>query len=174
MEQANGFVARMDRRLDAIEAKLRQREFSVPMDIVGGTITAILAVVILLLLPSEIKIKESDVINGRVFPAMLMWVMLACSLALVVKEAYKLVRGKEIKRIKLNLLVELRALVIFGMMLLFYFICQWTENFAIGACSFALMMLLFFRCKKWYYYLITIGAGLLIWVAFRFGLNVRF
>lgn len=174
MEQANGFVARIDRRLDSLEAKLKQKELSLPMDLVGGIIAMVFAVVMLFLLPLEIKIKESDVINGRVFPTMLMLVMLACSLALVGKEAYKLLRGQEVKRIKLNLLVECKAILIFIFMLVFYFVCQLTEVFAVGACTFALLMMLFFRCKKWSYYLITIGAGVLIWAAFRYGLNVRF
>lgn len=174
MEQTNGWISRIDQRIDAVENKLKQKEFSIPMDLVGGVLMAIFAVVILLLLPSEIKIKESDVVNGRAFPTMLMIVMLACSLALVLKEGYKLLKKQEVKQIKLNLLVELKAVTIFAFMLIFYFVCQWTGIFAVGACTFALLMMLFFRCKKWNYYAITIAAGVLIWVAFRYGLNVRF
>ena len=37
-----------------------------------------------------------------------------------------------------------------------------------------LAFLVYFRCKKRSYYAITIGMAVLIWAAFRFGLNVKF
>lgn len=174
MESSTGLISRLDRRIDSLEAKLKSKEMSVPMDLVGGIIMLVAAVVLYLLLPSEIKIKESDVVNGRVFPSMLMILMGFCSLLLIVKEIVKLSRGQQVNQVKLNLLVEVKAVVIFCLFLVFYFVSQWCENFAVGACAFTVLMLLFFRCKKWHYYLITLAAAVLIWVAFRYGLNVRF
>ncbi len=161
-------------KMDAFDAKLRQKQVKLPMDLIGGCILFVFAIVMLALIPGEIRIKESDVINGRVFPNLLMILTAACSLVLIVKESYKLIKKQPVKLTALNLLVEFRAVVLFLIMLLYYFVCQWTENFAIGSCLFGLMMLLFFRCRKWYYYAIVLSAAVLIWVAFRFLLLVRF
>lgn len=161
-------------KMDAFDEKLKKRQVELPMDLLGGCLLLAFSVVMLLLIPREIRIKESDVVNGRAFPSLLMIIMAACSLALIVKEVVKMATGKRVKRTVVNLLVEVRALTIFAIMLVYFFACQWTGNFAVGSCLFAVLMLLFFRCRKWSYYAIVLGAAVLIWAAFRFLLLVRF
>ena len=36
------------------------------------------------------------------------------------------------------------------------------------------LVYIYFRCKKPSYYAVTLGLAVIIWVAFRFGLNVDF
>ena len=170
----SGFIARLDARLDAIGERLKKKEIGVPTDLVGGVLFLIFGIAMLFIIPQQISVGKKEVITGRAFPNLLMYVMIACSAALILLQIVKLVRGEPVKITRLNLLTEVRALIIFTIMLVYYFACQWTGNFAVGSCIFALLMLLFFRCKKPSYYAITLGAAVLIWVAFRFGLGVRF
>lgn len=169
-----GPIARIDNWLDAMGERLRQREMTIPTDLVGGILFLIFGVVMLLLIPSQIEVGKKEVITGRAFPNLLMYVMIACSAALILTQIVKLLRHQPIKTVKLNLLTEVRALLIFAFMLVYFFVCQWTNNFAVGSCVFGLLMLLFFRCKKPLYYAIVLAAAILIWVAFRFGLSVNF
>ena len=169
-----GFMARVDRWLDETGEKLKRREMAVPTDLEGGILFLIFGVAMLLLIPSQIEVGKKEVVTGRAFPNLLMYVLIACSAALVLTQVVKLVRRKPVKTAKLNLLTEVRALLIFAFMLIYFFVCRWTNNFAVGSCVFGLLMLLFFRCKKPLYYVIVLAAAVLIWVAFRFGLNVNF
>ena len=53
-------------------------------------------------------------------------------------------------------------------------LCRVTDLFVVGAVFCALAFLVYFRCKKPLYYVITVGLAVGIWAAFRFLLNVRF
>jgi 4-amino-4-deoxy-L-arabinose transferase-like glycosyltransferase len=103
-----------------------------------------------------------------------MTVMLIACAALIGKELVKLARKQPITWKTVNLLVEVKALVILGILLGTYFLSKYTGMFVIGAVFCALGFLVFFRCKKWSYYAITLGLAVGIWCAFRFGLGVSF
>ena len=169
-----GIVARFDRWLDETGAKLREREVTVPSDLLGGALFLIFGVVMLFVIPGQIEVGQKEIITGRAFPNLLMYLLVACSAVLVITQIVKLARKQPVKTAKFNLLTEVRALLIFAFMLVYYFVCRWTNNFAVGSCVFGVLMLLFFRCKKPLYYAIVLAAAVLIWVAFRFGLNVTF
>ena len=63
-------------------------------------------------MPLQVQISEKDVVNGRAFPTMLIWLMLAMSALLLGREAYNMVMHRPAKTKTLNLLVEAKALVI--------------------------------------------------------------
>ena len=167
-------INRLDTWLDTTGERLKQREWNVPIDLVGGAVFVLIGIVLLVIIPQQITVKKKEIINGQQFPSLLVYLMIGCGLLLFFRELIKLIRHQEIRREKMNLLVEIRALIIFADILIYYFVCKATDNFLIGSCVFVLLMLLFFRCKKWHYYAITLSAAVLIWVAFRYGLNVRF
>ena len=169
-----GFLAGLDARLDALGERMKKKELLVPTDLVGGLIFLAFGLVMLLVvIPREITVGKKEVVSGRAFPELLMCLMIACSGALVLGQIVRLARGQSVKKTRVNLLTEVRALLLFGIMLVYFFACQLT-NFCVGSLIFAFLMLLFFRCKKPLYYAVTLGLALLIWAAFRFGLNVRF
>ena len=73
--------------------------------------------------------------------------------------------------------MEKRGLNLIGgifIVLVFWLICSLTDLFVIGAIWCAIAFLLFFRCKKTSYYIITVAFAVGIWAAFRFILNVNF
>ena len=74
----------------------------------------------------------------------------------------------------MNLLVEVKALVIMGILIVTYLLAKVTDLFVIGGLFCAVSFLVFFRCKKKSYYAITVSAAVLIWVVFRFVLSVNF
>lgn len=172
--KTGGPIARLDAWLDQTGQKLRQREYSVPIDLLGGVLFLLVGIAILLIIPDQIAVKKKEIVTGRQFPSLLAYIMIGCSLILIGRELFKVLRHQKLRTEKFNLLVEVRALIIFADMVIYYLVCKITDSFLIGSCVFVVLMLFFYRCKKWHYYAITLAAAVLIWVAFRFGLNVRF
>ena len=169
-----GFVASIDAKLDAIGDKLKKKEWKVPTDLLGGVIFLILGFVMLYIIPLQVEVKKKELVNGRAFPNLLMYVMIACSIILIVNQVMKMMRKEEVKRTTINLLVEVKALLIFLAMIIFWLVAEGTGNFAVGCAVFGVLMLSIFRCKKPLYYAIVVAAGIGIWAAFRFGLGVLF
>ena len=169
-----GFVASIDAKLDAIGDKLKKKEWKVPTDLLGGVIFLILGFVMLYIIPLQVEVKKKELVNGRAFPNLLMYVMIGCSIILIVNQVMKMVRKEEVKRTTINLLVEVKALLIFLAMIIFWLVAEKSGNFAVGCAVFGVMMLCIFRCKKPLYYAIVVAAGIGIWAAFRFGLGVLF
>ena len=61
----------------------------------AGAVFFILAIVILAIMPQQVAVSEKDVVNGRAFPSLLMWMMMLCSGLLVLKDVYKIVKKHE-------------------------------------------------------------------------------
>ena len=169
-----GLIAGIDAKLDAIGDKLKKKEWKVPTDLLGGVLFLILGFVMLYIIPLQVEVKKKELINGRAFPNLLMYVMIACSIILIVNQVLKMMRKEPLKTTTINLLVEEKALLIFLSMVIFWLIAEGTGVFAIGAAIFGLLMLFIFRCKKPLYYVIVLIAAVAIWAAFRFGLGVLF
>ena len=167
-------IDRLDARLDAWGEALKGRELRFPSDLTAGIVFALVGIAMLLAMPSQVTTTGGDVVDGRAFPTLLMVVMLACCAALVGKELVKLARKQPITWKTINLLVEVKALVILGILLVTYLLCKYTGLFVIGAVFCVLGFLAFFRCKKWSYYVIALALAGGIWCAFRFGLGVSF
>ena len=173
-KENKSFVAALDAKLDAIGDKLKKKEWKVPTDLLGGVIFLIFGLVMLYIIPLQIEVKKKELVNGQAFPNLLMYVMIACSIVLIVNQVIKIVRKEQVPTTTINLLVEVKAVLIFLTMVIFWLVAEGTGNFAIGSAVFGVLMLLFFRCKKPLYYAIVLAAAVAIWAAFRFGLGVLF
>ena len=167
-------LQRMEAKLDRWGEALDQKTICYPSDLLTGILFLVLGIVILLVMPQQVQISEKDVVNGRAFPTLMIWVMMACSAMLVVKDVYKLATKKPLEMKTLNLLVEVKALIIMGILIVTYLLAKWTDLFVIGGVFCALAFLVFFRCKKKSYYAITLTMAVAIWVVFRFVLGVDF
>ena len=170
-----GWMDWLDEKRDTIGEKLSKKEMKLPIDIVTGVFFLLLGAVILLIMPKQVPVSDSDVINGQAFPTLLMAVMMICSGVVLAKELYNIFVKKMPPAMKnINLLVEVKALEILAILLLTYVICRVTDLFVVGAIFCSLAFLVYFRCRKLSYYAITLTVAVLIWIAFRFGLNVSF
>ena len=131
-------------------------------------------VAILFVMPQQVIVSDKDVVNGRAFPTLLMVVMMICCGMLIVKELYKLFTKQPLNWKVINLQTELKALAILTILVITYLLCRFTDLFVVGAVFCCLGFLVYFRCKKPSYYVITITLAVVIWACFRFVLNVEF
>ena len=154
--------------------ELHEKEIRIPIDLVTGVLFFLLALVILLIMPDQVAISEKDVVNGRAFPTLLMVVMMFCCAMLVGKELYKLATKQPLNWKVINVQVEMKALVILAILVGTWLLSKLTGLFVIGAIFCCLGFLLYFRCRKKSYYVITLVLAVAIWAAFRFGLGVDF
>lgn len=174
MKQKKSLLARWDEMLDGTGERLKNKEVTLPTDMIGVALFMILAIVMLVIMPKQVPVSETDVVNGRVFPTMLMVLMIICCGMLMVQNVIKMKKKEPLHTCTLNLLTEVKALIILAILFLTYLICKVTDLFVVGAVFCCLGFLTYFRCRKKLYYVITILLAVVIWAAFRFGLNVRF
>lgn len=164
----------MKDKLDRLCNRMKEKELRIPVDLTVGVVFFLVGAAVLLLMPSQVAVSERDVVNGRAFPELLMTLMMICCAALVIKEVVKIIRKQPLEYKTVNLLVEVKALIILAILFVTYILCRVTNLFVVGAVFCALAFLVYFRCKKPLYYVITVGMAVGIWAAFRFLLNVRF
>ena len=170
MNWINEFHARMDRWGES----LHKKELRIPIDLTVGVLFFLFALAILFVMPQQVVISEKDTVNGRAFPTLLMVVMMICCAMLVGKEIYKIITKQPLNWKVINLQTELKALVILAILVVTYLLCRVTDLFVVGAIFCCLGFLVYFRCKKPSYYVITLTFAVAIWAAFRFVLNVDF
>lgn len=166
----NQFHARMDRWGES----LHKKELRIPIDLTVGILFFLFALVILFVMPQQVAISEKDAVNGRAFPTLLMVVMMICCAMLVGKELYKIATKRPLNWKVINLQTEIKAVVILAILVVTYLLCRVTDLFVVGAIFCCLGFLVYFRCKKPSYYVITVTIAVVIWAAFRFVLNVDF
>ena len=85
-------VNQFHNRMDALGDKLREKEIRIPINMTAGIVFFVFAIVILAVMPQQVAVSEKDVINGRAFPTLLMWVMMLCSGLLILKDVYKIIK----------------------------------------------------------------------------------
>lgn len=168
------WINNLDAKLDSIGEKLSKKNITIPTDLVASAVFMLLGIVLLLCIPSQVTEGKGEVVTGAAFPTYLCYLMIGGSLIIAVQNILKIIRKEPIETKVVNALVEVKALIIFGILVVFWAICNVTDLFVLGALFCAVSFLLFFRCKKKSYYVITIAFAIGIWAAFRFGLNVRF
>ena len=168
------FLERTEKELDTWAVKLAGINLSYPVDLVCGILFLLIGIALLLAMPQQVKISEKDVVNGRAFPTMLVWVMLAMSAILVGREGLNVLRHQPMRMKQLNLLTEAKALIIVLILFVTYLLAKTTGLFVLGGVFCALAFLVYFRCKRKSYYAITLAAAVIIWAVFRFVLGVNF
>ena len=168
------WINRFHARLHAWGEKLCEKEIRIPVDLTVGILFFLFALAILFVMPQQVIVSDKDVVNGRAFPTLLMVVMMICCGMLIVKELYKLFTKQPLNWKVINLQTELKALAILTILVITYLLCRFTDLFVVGAVFCCLGFLVYFRCKKPSYYVITITLAVVIWACFRFVLNVEF
>lgn len=162
------------KKFDNYSKELSKKEIRINVDLMIGIVFLIFALFTMFIIPTQISISEKDLINGRVFPTLLSFIMLFCSIIIISKELYKKLRKKEINYKFINLWVEIKALTIFLILIVFYLLCRFTNSFVIGAIFCSLAFLVYFRCTKISYYITTLSISVFIWLLFKFVLGVNF
>lgn len=151
-----------------------ERMIRIPVNLTAGIAAVLFSAFIFIVMPVQVIVSEKDVVDGRAFPTLLMAVMLLCGAALIVKDLYKILRKEPLEWKTINVHTELKALVLFGILFVTYLLAKLTDLFAIGAVFCCVSFLLYFKCRKKSYYVITLVVAVAIWAVFRFVLNVDF
>jgi hypothetical protein len=166
------FIQKIDNFLDTTAVKLEERKMTLPINIVGSVIFIVVSSVLLMLVPTQIKINTDAVVNARTFPVLMLRIALIFSIVLLLKDIISIIRKQEIEKKEFNLLVEIKFLIILAMLIIFLTMLYFT-NFIVSSIIFGIMMLFYFRSKKISHYLIVILAAILIGVLFQNVLHVR-
>jgi len=110
--------------------------------------------------------------TARTFPSLLLWVIVGGAILLLLQEIAKIIRKQPIQVVSLDLLTEIKAVVILALLVLYALLIP-VLGFIITSILFGIGMLVFFRIRKWNYYVIVTIAALSIGLLFQVVLNVR-
>ena len=72
MEGKQSWMDRMDKKRDEIGEKLEKKEINLPIDLITGALFLLIGILTLLVMPGQVKVSDTDVVNGRAFPTLLM------------------------------------------------------------------------------------------------------
>lgn len=168
------WIQNVEDKLDSMGDKLSKKEITIPTDLVAGVVFFIFGIILLLCVPSQTTVGKDEVVSGAAFPTYLCYIMIGGSVLVAIRNIIKIIRKEPVDTKTINALVEVKALIIFGILVVFWLICNLTDLFVIGAIWCAVAFLVFFRCKKKSFYIITLAFAVGIWAAFRFILGVNF
>ncbi len=162
----------IDKWLDDTGEKLGKKTIRYNPDLIGAVLMFGLSVAFLLMMPSQIKLTETSTINARTFPRLVFMIVLVLSVLLFFKEIAKIVLKKGSASRELNLLVEVRALIIFVFIAMYYLLLE-PIGFIASSIVFGICMTAYFRVRKWYYYAIVAACAIAVGLVFQYVLHVR-
>lgn len=162
----------LDSKIDQIGESLEGKRVNFYPSLVGPLVFLAFAVAAFILMPSQVKVQENMATTARTFPTLLLQIMIAGSVVLLVTEIVKIVRKTTIEVVQVELLTEIKAVIIL-LMLVLYALAMPLIGFIASSLLFSVAMLYYFRIKKGSYYLIVVIAALTIGLVFRYLLGVR-
>ncbi len=172
MRQIKRLMQALDERITHLGARFEGKMIRFYPSLVGPIFFLILGIAGFIIMPSQVRIQENQATTARTFPTLMLGIIVAGAIILLLQEVVKLVRKQPLQVIQLELLTEIKAVVILGLLVL-YAVLMPVLGFIVTSILFGLGMLLFFRIKKYGYYLIVAIAALTIGLLFRMVLNVR-
>ena len=165
-------LRRLDAQIDILAERMKEKKMKLYPSLLGPILFIILGVTIMLLMPSQVKIRDDQAITARTFPTFLTMIMMGGAIILLLREGLKVLRKEPIESIELELLTEVKALILMGMLILYAFLMS-RIGFMVSSVIYSILMMYYFRVKNWKYYIIVIVAAVLIGIIFRYVLNVR-
>jgi putative tricarboxylic transport membrane protein len=170
MTSPTSLVEQFESSIDRIANSLHGKTLKFYPSIVGSIIFILVSLTIFWWMPSQIKIQPGA-ITARTFPSLMAGIMLACSIAVLLREVIKIIRKQPLDVSELNLLTETKALIILGLFVVFAVLAE-LIGFIPSSVIYSILMLVYFRIKKWSYYLIVSLSAIVIGLIFQKLLNV--
>ncbi len=168
----NRFIEKIDNFIDNKAKRLEAHSVQIPINTVGSILFIIVSAILLYLVPSQIKINTTAQITAQTFPVLMLRIMLIFSIILLLKEIVAIIRKTEREYKEINLLVEVKFLILLFLLILFLVMLHYI-SFILSSIIFGILMLFYFRAKKISSYLIIIFAAILIGYLFQNVLHVR-
>ncbi len=141
-------------------------------NLVGAGFFSVLSLIIWLMIPYQIVLKNDRVINSQTFPRVVVGLMVICSLYLLIREIISIIKKEEHEYMVIQLKEEVKSLLMIGAVVLFWIMLHWI-NFAASASVFSVLALLIFRCRKWKYYAIVFLVIIVVTYVFETVLHVN-
>ena len=129
-------------------------KYKIKVNIVGGAIFLILSMILWYLIPSQIPINGDAVITSRSFPKLIVLLMFFSSLFIFVSDILKMISKRPVNEVEVNIKEEGKAAVVCVLLVLYAFLLD-KIGFMVASIIYCYLMLLFFKCKNWKYYLIV-------------------
>nr|WP_319473911.1 tripartite tricarboxylate transporter TctB family protein [uncultured Sphaerochaeta sp.] len=152
--------------------KLEGKQMRFYPSLVGPILFLLMGIAGFLIMPFQVKKQEGMATTARTFPSLLLWVIVGGAILLLLQEIAKIIRKQPIQVVYLDLLTEIKAVVILALLVLYALLIP-VLGFIITSILFGIGMLVFFRIRKWNYYVIVTIAALSIGLLFQVVLNVR-
>lgn len=135
----------------------------------SGIIMGIASIVLLLLLPREVRLPayDSGAPSPRIIPGLAITGILICSVCLLVQS---LILKKD-KIYEFDLKQELPTIILIGMMCLFTFLII-KLGFIVGVCVVFPLMLFYFGERKPFIYIFSLAVGIGIYFLFKYVFNI--
>lgn len=168
----NHLFTQLNAAIDRFSMKWEGRQIRFYPSLVGPVLFLLASIAGYALMPSQVKIQEGTATTARTFPSLMLTLILVCSVVLILQEVYKIVRKQPLEVVMLDVMTEIRALIILILLVLYALMIP-LLGFIVTSMLFAMSMLGFFRVKKWWYYLIVSLSALAIGLLFQVVLNVR-
>lgn len=171
--------SRLSARLDAVENTLdrwgeglEKRRFRLYPGLAASLLFIALSLLILLLMPDQIKIREDQSITARTFPSMMAFIMLGGALLNLAKDGFKLIRRGKLPAIEVCLRTEIKALILLAFLIIYAALMP-LIGFSIASLIYGILMLFYFRIRDWRYYLLITVLAMGIGFLFKNLLHVR-
>lgn len=144
-------------------------------EIISGAVFLLAAVILWLLIPSQINTMETSAVNAQTIPRIAIGGMGLFSLGLLLQGIFT----TEKKNVVINreaftsekFRKEMRS-VIYALMLLAYIVLLTFVGFLIATALLVVAILLFYGARKWYYYAIPLGMVGVVYFVFKTILRV--
>lgn len=168
----NKIIEKIDFFIDKSAKKLESKSVRVPINTIGALLFISVSSILLFLLPSQIKVNTASQITARTFPQLMLRIILFFSIFLFIKEIFAIVLKKDREYKEINLLVEVRFIILLMLLILFLVMLHFT-SFIVSSIIYGILMLFYFRSKKILSYIIIILAAFIIGFLFQNILHVR-
>jgi hypothetical protein len=141
-------------------------------DLFSGIGFLVLAVVLLIVIPQEVKVVTDESVNSRTFPYLIALLLMVMSLKTIAVSVRSILRKEEKGYVDFDLKVELKALI-FILLLVLYVVLMRLAGYLAASLVMAGGFLLLFRSRSFKYYAIVLACTVAVYLIFKLALNVQ-
>lgn len=144
-------------------------------EMISGAVFGVLAVILWLLIPSQIDTMETTVVTAQTVPKIVIGGMFIFSAILFIQGLMFAPKTEVIvtaETFKTNKFKREMKSVIYAGIIIGYGILLTLTNFVIASVGLVFAILLFYGARKWYYYAIPLSTIAIVYYVFKVVLNV--
>ena len=147
-------------------------KYKIKVNLIGGMIFAIVALILWFYIPSQIPDDGNSIITSRTFPKIIVIIMFLSSCFVFFSDVIRLLLKKKVNEVEITMAEEGRALLVCILLVIYVFLFV-RIGFLFSSIAFCYGMLVFFKCKNWKYYIILTILPIIITYIFKYLLMVQ-